>query len=42
MKLASIETIKNIRKHPNADSLEIAEVLGWQVVVKTGVRVVAI
>lgn len=38
MKLASIETIKNIRKHPNADSLEIAEVLGWQVVVKTGVH----
>ena len=36
MKLASIETIKNLRKHPNADSLEIAEVLGWQVVVKKG------
>jgi RNA ligase (TIGR02306 family) len=36
MKLASIEVIKNIRRHPNADSLEIAEVLGWQVVVKKG------
>lgn len=34
MKLASIEEIKNIRNHPNADSLDIAEVLGWQVVVK--------
>jgi RNA ligase (TIGR02306 family) len=37
MKLASIETIRNIRNHPNADSLDIAEVLGWQVVVKRGV-----
>jgi RNA ligase (TIGR02306 family) len=36
MKLASIEVIKNIRNHFNADSLEIAEVLGWQVVVKKG------
>lgn len=38
MKLASIETIKNIRDHSNADSLSIAEVLGWQVVVKKGVH----
>lgn len=38
MKLASLEIIKNIRKHPNADSLDIAEVLGWQVVVKTGIH----
>jgi len=38
MKLASIEIIKNIRKHPNADSLEIAEVLGWQTVVKKGIH----
>lgn len=37
MKLASIEIIKNIRNHPNADSLDIAEVLGWQVVVKRGI-----
>jgi RNA ligase (TIGR02306 family) len=37
MKLASIETIRNIRNHPNADCLDIAEVLGWQVVVKRGV-----
>jgi RNA ligase (TIGR02306 family) len=38
MKLASIEIIKNIKNHPNADSLEIAEVLGWQVVVKKGIH----
>jgi len=38
MKLASIEIIKNIRKHSNADSLEIAEVLGWQTVVKKGIH----
>lgn len=38
MKLASIETIRNIRNHPNADSLDIAEVLGWQVVVKKGIH----
>ena len=38
MKLASIEIIKNIRKHPNADSLEIGDVLGWQVVVKNGIH----
>jgi RNA ligase (TIGR02306 family) len=38
MKLASIELIKNIRNHNNADSLEIAEVLGWQIVVKKGLH----
>jgi RNA ligase (TIGR02306 family) len=38
MKLASIEVIKNIKVHPNADSLEIAEVLGWQTVVKKGIH----
>lgn len=38
MKLASIETINNIRSHPNADSLDIADVLGWQVVVKKGIH----
>jgi len=36
MKLASIEIIKNIREHGNADSLEIAEILGWQTIVKKG------
>lgn len=33
VKLASIEIIKNIRKHPNADKLDIANVLGYQVIV---------
>jgi RNA ligase (TIGR02306 family) len=32
-KLATIESIWNIRPHPNADSLELANVKGWQVVV---------
>jgi RNA ligase (TIGR02306 family) len=36
MKLASIEEIKEILPHPNADKLEIAQVLGWQCVVKKG------
>jgi RNA ligase (TIGR02306 family) len=31
-KLATIQRIKNIRKHPNADSLSIGDVLGWQVI----------
>jgi RNA ligase (TIGR02306 family) len=38
MKLASIETIKKIQEHPNADSLEICEILGWQTVVKKGIH----
>jgi RNA ligase (TIGR02306 family) len=38
MKLASIEVIKSIKNHSNADSLELAEVLGWQVVVKKGLH----
>lgn len=36
MKLASIETISSLTCHPNADSLDIAKVLGWQCVVKRG------
>jgi RNA ligase (TIGR02306 family) len=36
MKLASIELIKSIRPHPNADLLDIAMVLGWQTIVKRG------
>ena len=36
MKLASIETIKSVVNHPNADSLDIASVLGYQVIVKRG------
>jgi RNA ligase (TIGR02306 family) len=34
--LAKVEKINEIRPHPNADKLEIATVLGWQVVVKKG------
>jgi hypothetical protein len=36
MKLASIETIKDLTDHPNADRLSIAKVLGWQSIVKRG------
>ena len=36
MKLASIETIKEISPHPNADKLELAKILGWQAVVEKG------
>lgn len=36
MKLASLETIKSIKDHPNADSLSIAQILGWQAIVKKG------
>ena len=38
MKLASVELIKSIKNHPNADTLEIAEVLGWQTIVKKGIH----
>jgi len=38
MKLASIEIIKSIKNHDNADSLELCEVLGWQTVVKKGIH----
>src|ERR1035441_5714277 len=34
--LATIQKILEIRPHNNADALEIAKVLGWQVVVKKG------
>lgn len=34
MPVATIQKIKNIRDHPNADSLSICDVLGWQVVIK--------
>lgn len=36
MKLASIEIVKEIKKHPNADSLEIAVVLGYECIVPLG------
>ena len=34
MKLASIETVLEVKNHPNADRLDVAKVLGWEVVVK--------
>lgn len=36
VKLASIESISAITPHPNADSLSIAKILGWQTIVKNG------
>jgi RNA ligase (TIGR02306 family) len=35
-KLASIQKIKEVIKHPNADTLDIVTVLGWKCVSKTG------
>lgn len=34
--LATIQRIQNVRQHNNAENLELADVLGWQVVVKKG------
>ena len=36
MEQATIQKIINIEKHPNADTLDIATVLGWRCVVKSG------
>jgi RNA ligase (TIGR02306 family) len=36
MNEATIQVITDLVKHPNADTLDIATVLGWQIVVKTG------
>ena len=38
MKLSSIEIITSLKKHPNADTLEIAQVMGWQSIVKAGIH----
>lgn len=38
MKLASVEIIRSLSKHPNADRLEIAQVMGWQSVVQAGLH----
>jgi len=35
-KLVSIQKIEKIETHTNADSLEIAQVLGWQCIIKKG------
>lgn len=34
MKLASVEYIKNVVKHPNADALDIVTILGYEAIVK--------
>lgn len=39
-KLASIQYISAVRPHTNADALEIAEVLGWQIIIRKGEAVV--
>ncbi len=33
---ATIQRVSNLRKHPNADCLDIFQVLGWQIVSKSG------
>ena len=35
-KLATIQRIRNVRVHSNADSLELCNILGWTVVIKKG------
>ena len=32
--LATIQRVRNVRHHPNADALDLVQVLGWQVVTK--------
>ncbi len=32
--IATIQKVKSVRNHPNADALDLVEVLGWQVVTK--------
>jgi RNA ligase (TIGR02306 family) len=33
-KLASVQVVDSVRKHPNADKLEIASILGWEVITR--------
>ena len=33
-KIATIQKVTNVRAHPNADALDLCNILGWQVVVK--------
>ena len=32
--LATIQMVKNVRHHPNADALDLVQILGWQLVTK--------
>jgi hypothetical protein len=34
--IVPVAIIEKIKAHPNADALELAEVLGWQLVIKKG------
>lgn len=34
--LATIQKVTNVRNHPNADALDLVQILGWQVVTKRG------
>lgn len=34
--LATLQKIENLRKHPNADTLDIVNIKGWEVITKTG------
>lgn len=35
-KLATVQRITNLRKHPNADTLDLVTIKGWEVITKTG------
>ena len=35
-KLASVQVVDSVRKHPNADKLEIVTILGWEVITRIG------
>ena len=35
-KLATLQIIRNLRKHPNADTLDLVSIKGWEVITKTG------
>jgi len=36
MKVATLEYVSEVNTHPNADKMELAKVLGWQVCIKKG------
>ena len=35
-KLATIDVVEDVRKHPDADTLDIIIVRGWQIISKSG------
>jgi len=40
--LASIQRVKSINTIPNADKIEVVEILGWHCVVKKGVELIEV